>query len=305
MKVRNDIKVSVVTCFLNEEKFLEEAILSVISQTYSNWELILVDDGSSDGSAEICQEYIKSYPGKIFYYDHPSHANRGLSASRNTGIIKARGEWIALLDADDVWYENKLANQVSIVESNPEVSMLCEASNYWNSWKDSSDSDAIVQVGNDLEGITNPPALLSLLYPLGEGNAPCPSAIIFKKSAWEKVNGFQENFDGIYQMYEDQAFLCKIYLSEYVYISRLCHNNYRQRIGSLVQDVIATGKYENVRLYFLNWFQQWLLDHGNENKEIQNLLNRAFLPPKRVKMNLSKVIKGLFIRGKKYWISRN
>ncbi|GAO45200.1 glycosyltransferase family 2 protein [Flavihumibacter petaseus] len=287
-----EIKITVVTCFLNEERFLEEAIASVIGQTYSNWELILIDDGSSDNSRQIAEAYVLAHPGKIFYYDHPGHANKGLSASRNSGIRKATGEWIALLDADDVWYADKLENQVGIIQRYPGISMLCEASNYWNSWNDAPHADHIIEVGDGLEGLMQPPDLLSLLYPLGAGSAPCPSAILIKQSAWEKVNGFQENFDGIYQMYEDQAFLCKIYLTETVYISRSCHNNYRQRIGSLVQDVTATGKYDTVRLFFLSWFQGWLLEQRNENKKIQSLLQQALRPRRQpLVLQLKRLIK--------------
>ena len=147
----SDKLVSVITCFLNEERFLEEAILSVIGQTYSDWELILVDDGSADNSKEICSRFVEQYPGKIFYYDHPGHANRGLSASRNAGIRKSRGTWIALLDADDVWNSDKLEYQMDIAQQHPGVSMICEASQYWSSWNNIKVSDTIIRVGNGLE----------------------------------------------------------------------------------------------------------------------------------------------------------
>jgi len=95
--------VSVVIPFLNGEQFLREAIESVFAQTYSHWELLLVDDGSSDASTQIAMRYAQQNGEKVRYLDHDGHLNRGVCASRNLGIRQARGELIALLDVDDVW----------------------------------------------------------------------------------------------------------------------------------------------------------------------------------------------------------
>ncbi|HEX8089705.1 MAG TPA: glycosyltransferase family 2 protein, partial [Blastocatellia bacterium] len=95
--------VSVIIIFLNAEEFIAEAIESVFDQTYSDWELLLVDDGSTDASAEIALRYAAGYRGRVRYLEHEGHQNRGMSASRNLGIASARGEFVAFLDADDVW----------------------------------------------------------------------------------------------------------------------------------------------------------------------------------------------------------
>ena len=116
--------VSAITIFLDAETFLREAIESVLAQTYANWELLLVDDGSTDGSTEIALGYARLYPQRIRYLEHEGHRNRGMSASRNLGIPHARGEYIALLDADDVWLPLKLERQVAILESDPESAMV-------------------------------------------------------------------------------------------------------------------------------------------------------------------------------------
>src|SRR2546427_10186945 len=99
----NQPLVSVVIIFWNAERFLQEAFASVFAQTYPTWELLLVDDGSSDESTAIAQRYVEHHPGQVRYLEHPGHANRGMSASRNVGIRHARGPYIAFLDADDVW----------------------------------------------------------------------------------------------------------------------------------------------------------------------------------------------------------
>src|SRR5215207_5031419 len=103
--------VSVIVVFLNAEKFIEEALESVLAQTYDNWELLLVDDGSTDSSTEIALRYANRYSGRVRYVEHPWHQNRGASASRNLGIRHAKGEYIAFLDADDVWLAHKLEQQ--------------------------------------------------------------------------------------------------------------------------------------------------------------------------------------------------
>ena len=121
--MNNSPLVSVVTAFYNEEKFLEETILSVINQDYDNWELLLVDDGSPDGSTRIAKKYTADYPGKIRYLHHENRANRGVCNSRNLGITHARGEFIAYLDADDVWLPEKLRRQVEIFQLNPDTTV--------------------------------------------------------------------------------------------------------------------------------------------------------------------------------------
>ncbi|HUG86498.1 MAG TPA: glycosyltransferase, partial [Euzebya sp.] len=94
--------VSVVVPFYNDGQFLEDAIDSVRAQAFEEWELLLVDDGSTDGSTRVARRAAADHSGRIRYLDHPGHANRGAPASRNRGIAMARGSYVAFLDADDV-----------------------------------------------------------------------------------------------------------------------------------------------------------------------------------------------------------
>src|SRR5215203_3938514 len=126
--------VSSVMIFLNAEKFIEEAIESVFAQTYDNWELLLVDDGSSDDSSQIALRYAERYPERVRYLEHPGHQNRGMSASRNLGVSQAKGEYIALLDADDVWLPRTLEQQAIILDSHPEAGMVYGSAQYWYGW---------------------------------------------------------------------------------------------------------------------------------------------------------------------------
>jgi Glycosyltransferases involved in cell wall biogenesis len=269
-------EVSIITAFYNEERFLVEAVESVLDQEFSNWELILIDDGSSDGSTAIAQAYAEAYKGKIIYLEHAGHANKSTAASRNLGIAHARGELVAFLDADDVWLPTKLRIQVKIMQIYPQISMLLEASDYWFSWDvDTTRQDIVVQVGRERDRVFYPPELAETIYPLVKAAAPCPSAIMVRRGALLKLGGFEAGFTGKYQLYEDQAFLMKFYLNEPIYISSLCNNKYRQRVGSCVQWVRKEGSYHVVRKYFLDWMRQYMQLRAIRHKKVQRLLSRA------------------------------
>lgn len=104
--------VSVVMPAYNAEAFIAQSIESVISQTFTNWELLVVDDGSVDNTKTIVQHYC-SVDARIYYYYQP---NGKAGKARNTALKQARGEYIAFLDADDVWLEKKLAIQLSEIK---------------------------------------------------------------------------------------------------------------------------------------------------------------------------------------------
>jgi glycosyltransferase involved in cell wall biosynthesis len=269
-------EVSIVLCFYNEEKYMEETIESILNQTFTSWELLLVDDGSTDKSIDLALAYAQRYPDRIFYLCHEDHANRGLSASRNAGIKRARGAYVAFIDADDIWLPHKLAFQLTIFQRYPEVSVVLEASLYWHSWYYQR-KDMVVPVGAEQDQVYRAPELMLQLYPLGKGAAPCPSGIMVKRSVFSS-SLFEESFRGMYQMYEDQAFLCKLYLKENIYVSSACHNKYRQRPASLVSSVFENGKYHTVRQHYLEWFENYLAQENVTDHRIWKLLNRALMP---------------------------
>ena len=127
-------KTSVITTFLDEERFLAEAIESVLQQTWDCWELLLVDDGSEDGSTELAREAARRHPGQIRYLEHPGHANLGTSASRNLGLRNSVGTFVAFLDGYDVYLPQKLEKQVPLLERRPDVGWVFGATEWWFSW---------------------------------------------------------------------------------------------------------------------------------------------------------------------------
>ncbi len=108
--------VTVVTPVYNIAKYIGEAVDSVIRQTFANFEYLVVDDGSDDGSGEVARKHARD--DSRFRLVEGGH--RGLSASRNTGIRQARGKYIAYLDGDDRWHPRFLERQIALIESLPE-----------------------------------------------------------------------------------------------------------------------------------------------------------------------------------------
>ena len=103
--------VSIIIIYFNAAEFFREAIESVLAQTYDHWELLLVDDGSSDGCAEIATMYAAREPSRISCLQHDGRRNLGMSASRNLGIHNAKGKYLAFLDADDYWLPDRLSKR--------------------------------------------------------------------------------------------------------------------------------------------------------------------------------------------------
>jgi len=117
--------VSIVTPSYNTAKFIAECIESVLSQTYKNWELIVVDDCSYDGSLDIIERYVKR-DSRIKLIVQAK--NRGVAVARNRAIEEAKGDYIALLDSDDVWLPSKLEKQVSLMQSRDVLMSFCSYS---------------------------------------------------------------------------------------------------------------------------------------------------------------------------------
>ena len=111
--------VSIITPAYQAEKFIDEAIRSVLSQTYETWELIVIDDGSTDNTAEIVKKWAELDPRIIYHYQE----NQRMASARNAGITLAKGKYIAFLDADNLFLPYKLKWQVEFMEKNPDCGL--------------------------------------------------------------------------------------------------------------------------------------------------------------------------------------
>lgn len=113
--------VSIVIPLYNKSNWIIPTLRSVLSQEYVDWECIVVDDGSTDNSFDLVSNFIKSNSRNWKIVKQP---NSGQAVARNLGISLSRGKYIAMLDADDIWFTDKLLKQVSYLERNPGVDLL-------------------------------------------------------------------------------------------------------------------------------------------------------------------------------------
>jgi len=129
MKIKREPLVSVILPAYNAEDFLVDSIESIISQTYKNFELIIINDASTDKTPQIIDSYKKNYPKKIKVISLTSNLNGGGDRCANLGVAQAKGKYIARMDADDIAHPTRLEKQVEFLENNPKVVLV--GSNAW------------------------------------------------------------------------------------------------------------------------------------------------------------------------------
>ena len=118
-----DHLVSIITRLYNRERFVGETIESVLAQTYPHWEMLIIDDGSTDNSPQIAEQYAaKDTRIKVLH-----QANAGSATARNNGIRRAQGRYIALLDADDLWEPIFLEEQLKLLQNTVGALLVCAA----------------------------------------------------------------------------------------------------------------------------------------------------------------------------------
>ncbi|MBI4522973.1 MAG: glycosyltransferase [Deltaproteobacteria bacterium] len=267
--MRNTPLVSVVIIFLNRGNFIQEAIESVLAQTYENWELLLIDDGSTDCSTAIAKTYRERYPHKIRYLEHAAHQNRGMSASRNLGIAQAAGELLAFLDADDLWLRDKLEKQVFIMERYPDVGLLANPALYFYQDGARKAQEMTLSPGRLSRGAWAPKMLES------DDNAACPSTVLMRKDLAVRLGGFEESFRG---SFEDQLMWFKVTLGSCIYFDPNCRILYRIHAGGCCTTTPAEQQLEaRVRLYA--WLTSYLRDgrHGSRLSRSLCLMARSKL----------------------------
>ena len=245
--------VSVVIPVYNSENTIKFSLISVIKQSYTNFEIIIIDDGSKDTSKKMIEEIIsanKKIDIKYFYQE-----NQGVSAARNLGIKKAKGDFIAFLDSDDAWDIEKLKIQINQISNNPDIDLL-------GTNRDGAKFTKFLWVTfNKITFI--PPKLL--LYK----NFFMTSSLIFKKEIIDSVGYFKEGFnyseDLEFCLRIAKKFDCYLYNESLVHAvmgkpsfghSGLCSSLWKMEKGELLNIKMAynlkiIGLFE---YYFLNIF---------------------------------------------------
>ena len=172
--------VSVIIPTYNRARLLERAVNSVLQQTFKDFELIVVDDASEDNTSQ--SKFLKDHAGNLLYYCLPSH--RGVSAARNFGLQKSRGEWIAFLDSDDEWFPEKLQKHLAWHSAHP-------------GYRISQTQEIWVRKGVRVNPPKTHKKILGVQFK--ENLKRCmitPSSVMIEKKLLDETGGFNEDFPG-------------------------------------------------------------------------------------------------------------
>ncbi|GGY15724.1 glycosyltransferase family 2 protein [Paludibacterium paludis] len=211
--------VSLVLTTYNDKPYIDQAIQSVLSQSHTDFECIIIDDGSTDGTAEICRKYADTDP-RIRVI---TQSNSGASAARNVGIGEARGTWLAFVDSDDILHPDFISDCLYACMHNPCDLVICEAVVF----ADGSAPDFPETADTEMENEEAPAALRKLL----EGEyIPNVWARLYRRECLAGTGFPLELVVG-----EDMEFSVRLMLR----LSRVCHVNlpryaYRKRDGSVL-----------------------------------------------------------------------
>ncbi len=250
--------VTVIIPFLNQERYLVEAIESVRAQTMSDWELLLVDDGSHDAGPKVACEYANSHPGRIKLLRHPSGGNHGAAAARNLGLAHAAGEFISFLDGDDVYQPHKLETEVGLLQSMPQAAMLYAPAIWW--YPGGERPDRAEKLGIEPGRIYNPPFLAGHILLLHKGAVPCICSVLIRRWALIAVGGFEESF----ALYEDQTLWGKLFFRYPVLVSPRPSSRYRQHADLTSARAQRAGDYHPWRVHAAEQrFLDWLRTYGD------------------------------------------
>jgi len=266
---------SVITIFHNEERFLADAVASVAAQTGPRWELLLVDDGSTDTGPAIAKSLAGDRPEQVRYLTHDGGSNRGMSASRNLGVEQARGRWLTFLDADDVWLPGKLEQQARLLRQHPGVEVLVSPAQWWYRWEAASGGPADhVQELAAVEGssmIVEPPVLLDQFL-RDEWLSICD--LVISRDAFERLGGYEPPFTG---MFEDQVFHAKVLSQMPAVVSSRWWYRYRQHPLACTTTAHQRGAHDRARRQFLGWLDSYLAA-GRYPEDLRRLVKRQRRP---------------------------
>jgi glycosyltransferase involved in cell wall biosynthesis len=228
----------IVTCY-NQEYSIQTTLKSVLSQTYANWECIIIDDGSTDDSAKVIKQFIKEDERFSYIYQD----NTGVSKARNTGFTLAKGDYINFLDGDDTFLPEKLEKQLQVFKKYPEIFICICDHQYFDEHKNT-------YAYYKFEPIKERP-LEQLIYGWHNGVAFPPHAPLYKRSLWS-LNEIPFPEDYTYRC-EDWVFNVLVALKEKPYYwleDILC--NYHMATGNFTSDTKNLSKASIRAAYYLN-----------------------------------------------------
>jgi glycosyltransferase involved in cell wall biosynthesis/peptidoglycan/xylan/chitin deacetylase (PgdA/CDA1 family) len=273
-----------VTCFLDAERFFEEAIESVFAQTHRAWELVLVDDGSRDRSSEIARRYARRHPDRVRVLAHAGGRNLGKSASRNAGIAASSGELVAFLDADDVLLPRTLEKLAGAISRSPEAAVAYGRTCLWFSWPGNPDGrDAAWDFDSELpapEGTVLPAGALLPVLAREDDVLPSVCSAIVRRAALERVGGWEDAFVDVY---DDFVLWTKLLAHYPVRILDETLSLYRKHADSSCERATRDGSWSPVdlsvaRYRYLAWMERYLTRSRLGDEETWAALESALAP---------------------------
>lgn len=250
---------SIIVPIYNVKSYLEECIDSLLSQDYKNCEIILVDDGSTDGSSHLCDCFLKKDSRiKVIHQQ-----NAGLSAARNTGLLYAKGDYYSFIDSDDLVSKDMFVNLIDVLEkNNADVAICnCEVFNRVNRFLGTRYSDEVIEYSSENQVKFFSAAL----------DSSCNR--VYRAYPIKKLNLLFDHKNKVAQ--EDYWFLVRLFtnLSRIVTVSA-SHYKYRER-GSSITKSHSDGDITKRCLDFLSLMEKYI--SANSDKEYKIFLNYAFI----------------------------
>jgi glycosyltransferase involved in cell wall biosynthesis len=243
--MKNPLVSVIVTCY-NYASYLDEALQSILEQTFIDWECIIINDGSTDNTDNVAKNWVS----KDQRFQYISKNNEGVSTARNHGIEKAKGEYIVTLDADDKYEKTFIEKAVAIADKNKEIGIV----NSWGVFFGNNKKDVVFKTeGEDF---------FDFLF----RNAAIGTAL-FRKECWEKVGGYDNNPEN---GYEDWEFFLRVanlgwrahVIEEVLFYYRQHNTSRRVEMGKkdiaskkyiyLKNKAIYLENYDHLIEYFLN-----------------------------------------------------
>jgi glycosyltransferase involved in cell wall biosynthesis len=203
-------KVSIIVPCYNQAQYLDESLQSIFDQTHSNWVCLIVNDGSTDYTEKVTQNWMEKDPR----FSSVRKKNGGVSSARNLGIAQSQSEYILTLDADDKYEDSFLEKALNILTNNSEIGIV-------SSW------GRFFKAGKQLQVFkSTAKSVTDFLFHNGVNNG----SSLFRKICWEQVNGYDENPEN---GYEDWEFYLRVSaLGWKLYVIEEVLFYYRQNIGS-------------------------------------------------------------------------
>ncbi|PTB33407.1 glycosyltransferase family 2 protein [Photobacterium phosphoreum] len=252
---------SIVIPIYNEEKYLRDSLQSVVDQHFDDFEVLMVNDGSQDNSANICKDFIKiDHRFKLI-----EQKNRGLSGARNTGIRHAKGKFIAFLDSDDLWHPDKLKAHYYLHQLHPRISM-------------SYSQSELINMDNTLINLQQQPKITNItisdIYcrnPIGNGSSAVIKHTILKKIGFHNEKSHQDLqfFDESLIQSEDVECWIRLYTQTHLNVEGLAFPLTMYRVNN-------QGLSSGYKKQLQNWFEMTEKIH-NYNPELVKLYKNKAL----------------------------